>query len=194
MNMTLSAAERTVRVVCPHDCPDTCSMRVTVRDGRAVSLRGDTDHPFTRGFLCQKVTRYLERVYHPERLQYPQRRVGPKGAGLFERITWNDALDIITRRFRDIAQSSDGPQAILPYSYAGTMGKLQGSSLDRRFFHRLGASLLDRTICATAGVAGSEVTLGTRAAIDPEATVHSRYLVNWGSNTSVTNMHLWTRM
>src|SRR5207248_1611783 len=100
----------------------------------------------------------------------------------------------IAGRFREIAASADGPQAILPYSYAGTMGKLQGSSLDRRFFHRLGASLLDRTICATAGVAGSEVTLGTRAAIDPEATVHSRYLINWGSNTSVTNIHLWAVM
>src|SRR5450755_634468 len=149
---------KTVRAVCPHDCPDTCSMVVTVKDGRAVQLKGDAEHPFTRGFLCQKVTRYLERVYHPDRLKYPMRRIGPKGAGQFERISWDEALEIITRRFRDIAQSTDGPQAILPFSYAGTMGKLQGSSLDRRFFHRLGASLLDRTICATAGAAGCEIT------------------------------------
>jgi anaerobic selenocysteine-containing dehydrogenase len=169
-------------------------MVVTVQDGRAVALRGDREHPFTRGFLCQKVSRYLERVYHPGRLQWPMKRVGLKGTGRFTRIHWDEAIDIIARRFAEIAASVDGPQAILPYSYGGTMGKLQGSSLDRRFFHRLGASLLDRTICATAGTAGCDVTLGTRAVIDPEAVVHSRYLINWGSNTSVTNMHLWALM
>ncbi len=185
--------DKLVRVVCPHDCPDTCSMIVTVRDGTAVALRGE-DNAFTRGFLCQKVTRYLERVYHPERLKYPQRRVGPKGAGKFERITWDEALATVTERFHALCQSEDGPQCILPYSYAGTMGKLQGSSLDRRFFHRLGASLLDRTICATAGAAGCDITLGTRAVVDPESVRHSRYIINWGSNTSVTNMHLWAIM
>lgn len=185
---------RTLRLVCPHDCPDTCSMLVTVEDGRAVGLRGDPDHPFTRGFLCQKVSRYLDRVYHPERLLYPMERVGPKGSGQFRRITWDEAADRIARKFASIAESADGPQAILPYSYAGTMGKLQGSSLDRRFFHRLGASLLDRTICATAGAAGCDITLGTRAVVDPEAIVHARYIINWGSNTSVTNMHLWALM
>lgn len=186
--------ERVVKVVCPHDCPDTCSMLITVRDGQAVKLRGDPEHPFTQGFLCQKVTRYLERVYHPERLKYPLRRVGPKGQGQFERISWDEALDTIARKFREIAESPDGPQAILPYSYAGTMGKLQGSSLDRRFFHRLGASLLDRTICATAGAAGCDMTVGTRAVMDPETVLESRYIINWGSNTSVTNMHLWALM
>ncbi|HYV35133.1 MAG TPA: molybdopterin oxidoreductase family protein [Gemmataceae bacterium] len=185
---------RTVRAVCPHDCPDTCGMVVTVENGRATKLRGDREHPFTRGFLCQKVTRYLDRVYHPGRLQFPMKRIGAKGSGQFQRISWDEAIATIASKFRDIAASSDGPQAILPYSYAGTMGKLQGSSLDRRFFHRLGASLLDRTICATAGSAGCDVTLGTRAAIDPEAVVHSRYILNWGSNTSVTNIHLWTIM
>jgi anaerobic selenocysteine-containing dehydrogenase len=169
-------------------------MIVTVEDGRAVKLRGDPDHPFTRGFLCQKVSRYLDRVYHPERLKWPMKRSGPKGAGQFERISWDEAIETITRRFAEIAASADGPQAILPYSYAGTMGLLQGSSLDRRFFHRLGASLLDRTICATAGAAGCDITLGTRAALDPETVVHSRYIINWGSNTSVTNMHLWALM
>jgi anaerobic selenocysteine-containing dehydrogenase len=183
-----------VRVVCPHDCPDTCSMLVTVQDGRAVALRGDPDHPFTHGFLCQKVSRYLDRVYHPERLQYPMKRTGPKGKGLFTRITWTEAIDLIAARFAEIARSPDGPQAILPYSYCGTMGKLQCSSLDRRLFHRLGASMLDRTICAEAGTVGCDITLGTRAVVDPEAIVHSRYIINWGSNTSVTNMHLWTIM
>ena len=183
-----------VRAVCPHDCPDTCSMVVTVQDGRAVQLRGDKEHPFTDGFLCQKVNHYLERVYHTDRLKYPLLRIGPGGAGQFRRISWEDAIGRITDKFQEIARSPDGPQAILPYSYAGTMGKLQGSSLDRRFFHRLGASLLDRTICATAGAAGCDITLGTRAALDPDGVIHSRYIINWGSNTSVTNMHLWTIM
>jgi anaerobic selenocysteine-containing dehydrogenase len=185
---------KTVHAVCPHDCPDTCSIEVTVRDGRAIDFRGEKDHPFTRGFLCSKVAPYLDRVYHPERLTHPLRRVGPKGSGRFERISWDKALAVIVRRFREIAGSREGPQAILPYSYAGTMGKLQGSSLDRRFFNRLGASLLDRTICASAGAAGCDVTLGTRAALDPEAVIHARYIVNWGSNTSVTNSHLWVLM
>jgi anaerobic selenocysteine-containing dehydrogenase len=136
----------------------------------------------------------LERVYHPDRLRWPLKRTGAKGQGQFTRIGWDEAITTIAGRFRDIANSSDGPQAILPYSYAGTMGQLQGNSLDRRFFHRLGASLLDRTICATAGAAGCDITLGTRAAFDPETIVHSRYIMNWGSNTSVTNMHLWALM
>jgi anaerobic selenocysteine-containing dehydrogenase len=169
-------------------------MVVTVEDGRAVRLRGDTDQPFTRGFLCQKVAHYLDRVYHPERLRWPMKRVGPKGKGRFQRISWDEAIDTIARRFADIAASADGPQAILPYSYAGTMGLLQGSSLDRRFFHRLGATLLDRTICAAAGTAGCNITLGTRAMIDPATVAKSRYILNWGSNTSVTNMHLWAIM
>lgn len=190
----ISLNVKTVRAVCPHDCPDTCGMVVTVRDGRAVDLRGDKEHPFTRGFLCQKVARYLDRTYHADRLKHPQKRVGPKGAGQFERISWEEAVATVTTRFQEIARSPDGPQAILPYSYAGTMGKLQGSSLDRRFFHRLGASLLDRTICATAGAAGCDITLGTRAVIDPDAVVHARTIVNWGSNTSVTNIHLWSIM
>ncbi len=183
-----------IRAVCPHDCPDTCAMIVTVQDNRAVDLRGSKENPFTAGFLCQKVARYLDRVYHPERLKWPLRRVGPKGAGQFERISWEEAIEIITHRFQEIAASPDGPQAILPYSYAGTMGQIQGNSLDRRFFHRLGASLLDRTICATAGSAGCDVTLGTRAVIDPQSVIHSRYIINWGSNASVTNMHLWALM
>ncbi|MCZ2344286.1 MAG: molybdopterin-dependent oxidoreductase [Bacteroidales bacterium] len=187
---------KTVRVVCPHDCPDTCSMSVTVdtTTQRAVQLRGDREHPFTRGFLCQKVNHYLERVYHPDRLRHPLRRVGPKGEGRFERLSWDAAIAEITNRFWEIAVSAHGPQAILPYSYAGTMGKLHYGSLDRRFFYRLGASLLDRTICSSAGAAGSNVTLGARAVMDPETTVDARYIINWGSNTAVTNMHLWSLM
>jgi anaerobic selenocysteine-containing dehydrogenase len=158
---------------------------------RAIELRGDKEHPFTRGFLCQKVNNYLDRVYHPDRLQYPLKRAGRKGEGKFTRISWDEAIRTIATRFCAIARSPDGPQAILPYSYAGTMGKLMYASLDRRFFHRLGASLLDRTICATAGAAGCDITLGTRAMVDPEASVNCRYIINWGSNTSVTNIHFW---
>ncbi len=134
-----------VKNVCPLDCPDTCSMRVTVKDGVAIELRGDSDHRFTQGFLCQKMARFLDRVYSPDRLLQPMKRVGAKGEGRFEPIGWDEALDTIARKFAAIACSTDGPQAILPYSYYGTMGKLQASSLDRRFFHRLGASMLDRT-------------------------------------------------
>src|SRR5437867_9411015 len=112
-----------IRAVCPHDCPDTCGMLVTVENGKATKLRGDPDHPFTRGFLCQKVSRYLDRVYHAERLLYPMKRSGPKGSGRFTRISWDEALDTVAARFREIAASANGPQAILPYSYAGTMGK-----------------------------------------------------------------------
>ena len=129
------ASSRVVRGACPHDCPDTCAMLVTVEDGRATRVAGDPDHPFTRGFLCAKVNRYIERTYHPDRLLYPMRRTGPKGSGQFARISWDDALDEIATRLNEIRASPDGPQAILPYSYAGTMGLIQGSSTDRRFFH-----------------------------------------------------------
>jgi len=184
-----------VKNVCPLDCPDTCSMLVTVEDGRAIDLRGDPDHSFTRGFLCQKMARFLERVYSPDRLLEPMRRVGRKGEGRFEPIGWEEALDEIAERFAAIARSADGPQAILPYSYYGTMGKLNSSSLDRRFFHRLGASKLDRTICASAGSLGYEFTLGrTRQSADPLAMPTCKFIVNWGSNTVNTNSHLWSLM
>jgi anaerobic selenocysteine-containing dehydrogenase len=169
-------------------------MVVTTDGDRAINLVGDRNHSFTRGFLCQKVARYLDRVYHANRLTHPLRRTGPKGEGTFQRISWDDAIREIVQRFHAIADSADGPQAILPYSYGGTMGELQGGSLDRRFFHRLGASLLDRTICASAGGAGCEITLGNRAFIDPETVVDAKLILNWGSNTSVTNSHLWALM
>jgi len=186
---------RVVKAVCPLDCPDTCSMRVRVEGGVAVDLRGDPDHPFTRGFLCGKMARYLDRVYSPDRLSTPLRRVGPKGSGRFERIGWDEALGEIAGRFAAIAGSPDGPEAILPYSYYGTMGKLQASSLDRRFFHRLGASMLDRTICASAGSAGYEYTMGRgRLGADPMGLPGCKFIINWGSNTAHTNGHLWSLM
>ncbi len=185
---------KTIHATCPHDCPDTCSMLVTVKDGKAISLKGNPAHPITNGFLCGKVSRYIERTYHSTRMLHPLKRIGTKGAGRFEKISWQEAIETVASKLDSIIHSPFGPQAILPYSYAGTMGRLQGSSIDRRFFHRIGASLLERTICATAGVAGSHMTLGARAAIDPEAVLHSKFIINWGSNTSVTNSHLWAIM
>lgn len=175
--------------VCALDCPDTCSVLVHIKDGQAVRLQGDPAHPVTRGFLCAKVTRYLEREYSPDRLLYPQRRIGAKGEGRFARITWDEALDEIAGRLSDIAREF-GPEAILPYSYAGTMGMLQGSSMDGRFFHRLGASRLDRTICASAGGAGLMQTLGVRYGTEPEQFRHAKLIIAWGANILGTNVHL----
>jgi anaerobic selenocysteine-containing dehydrogenase len=183
-----------VRGACPHDCPDTCALHVTVADGRAIKVEGDPGHPTTRGVLCTKVARYLERTYSDKRLLHPLRRVGVKGEGRFERIGWDEALDTIASRFREIADSTDGPQAILPYSYAGTMGLLQYGSMDRRFFHKLGASLLDRTICATAGKAGYAATIGASIGTDLEQFENARLILIWGSNPVVSNLHLWSRV
>src|SRR2546425_1092909 len=176
--------------VCALDCPDCCSLVVTVENGRGTKLRGDPTHPVTRGFLCGKVAQYLEREYHPERLLYPQRRIGAKGEGRFERISWDDALDAIAARLQAIA-AEFGPEAILPYSYAGTMGLLNGSGMDRRFFHRLGASRLDRTICSAAGGAGLTAALGLRYGTEPEQFQHARLILAWGANVLGTNVHLW---
>jgi len=176
--------------VCALDCPDCCSLAVTVDDGRAVKLRGDATHPITRGFLCGKVAQYLDRQYAPSRLLYPQRRIGRKGEGKFERIGWDDALDTIARRLGETVRDF-GPESVLPYSYAGTMGLLNGSGMDRRFFHRLGASRLDRTICSSAGGAGLTEALGIRLGTEPEQFRHSRLILAWGANILGTNVHLW---
>jgi anaerobic selenocysteine-containing dehydrogenase len=178
------------KVVCPHDCPDTCVMTVGVQDGRAVSIGGDPEHRFTRGFLCAKVNQYLDRVYSPDRILHPMRRVGRKGEGRFERISWDQALDEIAARLSAVI-ASHGPQAILPYSYAGNMGLLSFGSMDRRFFNSLGASLLDRTICSSAGSAGIKATLGKGMGFDPEAVVHARLIVAWGANIVSSNVHFW---
>ncbi|HLG16260.1 MAG TPA: molybdopterin oxidoreductase family protein [Blastocatellia bacterium] len=183
--------KRIVHAACPHDCPDTCAMLVEVEDGRATRVSGDPAHPPTRGFLCTKVTRYLERVYNPGRLLYPMKRVGAKGEGHFDRISWDEALDAIALRFQEIAESADGPEAILPYSYGGTMGVVNGSSMDRRFFHRLGASLLARTICSSAGGDALNYTLGAKIGTDVENFHRARLIVLWGTNTLSSNIHLW---
>jgi anaerobic selenocysteine-containing dehydrogenase len=165
----------------------------TVENGRAVAIRGAPDHPPTAGVLCTKVARYLERTYSDQRVLHPMRRVGRKGEGRFERISWDEALDTIAARLSAIASSSEGPQAIVPYSYAGTMGLLQYGSMDRRFFHRLGASLLDRTICASAGKAGWTSVIGAAWGMDVEQYRNSRLILIWGSNPIASNLHFWTQ-
>jgi anaerobic selenocysteine-containing dehydrogenase len=168
-------------------------MLVTVDHGRAIEVRGAPDHPPTGGALCTKVGRYLERTYSDARVLHPMKRVGRKGEGRFERISWDEALDTIAEKFGAIAASADGPEAILPYSYAGNMGLIQYGSMDRRFFHRLGASLLDRTICATAGKAGWVSVVGAALGMDVGQVVDSRLIVIWGSNSVASNLHFWTR-
>jgi len=176
--------------VCSLDCPDTCSVLVKIENGHATKLRGNPDHPVTRGFLCGKVAQYLDRQYSPARLRYPQRRVGAKGEGRFERVSWDEALDIIAERLKSIA-ADYGSESILPYSYAGTMGLLNNAGMDRRFFHRLGASRLDRTICSAAGTAALNATLGLRYGTDPEQFRESKLIIAWGANIHGTNVHLW---
>lgn len=193
-----------VKAACPHDCPDACGVLITVQDGRATKIQGDPEHPVTRGFLCAKVAKYLDRVYSPDRVLYPMRRVGPKGpaagaavAGegaratqVWQQISWDEALDEIMARFRAIS-AEFGSEAILPYSYGGTLGALNGASMDRRFFHRLGASQLDRTICSAAGEAGLKSVLGVKLGTEPEQFRHSKYIVAWASNIHGNNVHLW---
>jgi anaerobic selenocysteine-containing dehydrogenase len=184
-----------VRGACPHDCPDTCATLVTVEDGRATRIQGDKDHPFTQGFLCTKVNRYLERTYHADRVLTPLKRVGPKGPGAeFVEASWDEALDAIATRLNAIRRSEHGPQSILPYSYAGTMGLLQGESMDRRFFHLVGASKLDRTICATAGMMGMRMTVGASVGADAELVPESDLVILWGTNTLTSNPHLWPKV
>jgi anaerobic selenocysteine-containing dehydrogenase len=174
---------------CPHDCPDTCALVTTVREGIAIKVQGNPAHPPTDGVLCTKVSRYTERSYHPERLTQPMKRVGPKGSGRYEPVGWDEALDDIAARLKDIA--SRDPEAILPYSYCGTMGLVQGEGMAARFFNRLGASLLDRTICAAAGGEGLVQTLGGKIGMKVEFFAESKLIVIWGSNSIASNLHFW---
>src|SRR5271165_5040084 len=219
--------KQVVHAACPHDCPDACGVLITVEDGRATKIQGDPEHPVTRGFLCAKVAKYLDRVYSPDRVLYPMRRIGPKGpvAGqrscaphdrvkdpvphnqkqsphrqephqhnpdpqTWRRISWDEALDEIASRFRAIT-SEFGSESILPYSFGGTIAALNGASMDRRFFHRLGASQLDRAICSAAGEAGLESVLGVKLGTEPEQFRHSKYIIAWASNIHANNVHLW---
>src|SRR6058998_1034733 len=180
-----------IRAVCPHDCPDTCSMLVTVEDGRAIRIAGEREHPFTQGFLCTKVAKYLERTYNDGRLLYPQIRAGTKGEGKFRRASWDEALALIAERLQAVIDSPEGPQAILPYSYAGTMCLVQGEGMASRFFRRVGASQLARTICSAAGSEALNLVYGTRMGTDPETVNESKLILLWGTNTLTANPHLW---
>jgi anaerobic selenocysteine-containing dehydrogenase len=182
-------ASQQVLGACPHDCPDTCSLVTTVEEGVAVKVQGNPEHPHTAGVLCTKVSRYAERTYHPERVLQPLRRTGPKGSGHFEPVGWDEALADIATRLGAIAQRN--PEAIVPYSYAGTMGLVQSESIAARFFHRLGASLLDRTICAAAGGEGLTQTLGGKVGMKVEFFAESRLILIWGSNSIASNLHFW---
>jgi molybdopterin guanine dinucleotide-containing S/N-oxide reductase-like protein len=187
--------KRVVHAACPHDCPDACGVLITVEDGRATHIQGDPAHPVTRGFLCAKVAKYLDRVYSPGRVLYPMRRVVPKGQGQgdatdFARISWDQALGEIASRFKQIA-SEFGPEAILPYSYGGTLGYLNNSGMAHRFFYRLGASQLNRTICATAGGDALITVIGRKLGTEPEQFAESKYIIAWGANIHGGNVHLW---
>jgi anaerobic selenocysteine-containing dehydrogenase len=179
-----------VRAACPHDCPDTCAMLVTVADGRATEVRGDPDHPFTRGGLCVKVNNYVDKVYSPDRVLYPMRRTGPKGSGRFERISWDNALDEIATRFRS-SIPEHGPEAIMPVSYLGTEGILNGLNVGDPFFNKLGAMIAERTYCDSGACTAYTMTIGATAGVDPESFVHSRYIIIWACNMVSTNLHLW---
>lgn len=185
---------RRVWGACPHDCPDTCAIVTDVKDTPngpvAVRIGGDPAHPVTRGALCVKVNKYLDRTYSDERVLHPMRRVGKKGEGRFEPITWDEALGTVAKRLKETIETH-GAQSVLPYSYAGTMGLLQYGSMDRRFFHRLGASRLDRTICATAGGDAWKMVLGATVGTDPEAFQDAEVILLWGTNTITSNVHLW---
>ena len=178
-----------VRGACPHDCPDTCALLTQVADGVAIKVRGNPAHPATDGVLCTKVSRYTERTYHPERLLQPLRRSGPKGSGHFEPVSWDEALNDIAQRLSAIAARD--PEGILPYSYCGTMGLVQGESMAARFFHRLGASLLDRTICASAGSEALNQTYGAKVGMKVEFFAEARLILIWGSNAITSSVHFW---
>ncbi|MBK1689062.1 molybdopterin-containing oxidoreductase family protein [Rubrivivax gelatinosus] len=188
--MNAAPETRVVHAACPHDCPDTCAMLVTVENGRAVRVQGDPEHPTTNGALCTKVSRYPERTYHPERVLTPLKRIGPKGRGEFVPVSWDEALETIAARLKAIAARD--PEAILPYSYAGTMGLVQGESMAARFFNKLGASRLDRTICASAGSEALLATYGIKAGMHVEHFAESRLILIWGSNSITSNLHFWT--
>ncbi|MFD1737967.1 molybdopterin-dependent oxidoreductase [Bacillus salitolerans] len=176
------------RSVCPLDCPDTCGLTVAIDDNTITSVTGDKAHPITNGVICHKARKFPERVHHPARLKYPLKRIGAKGDHSFERISWDEAYNLIVEKFTSIIDLH-GAESILPYSFYGNMGLLNSDGMDRRYFHRLGASHLDRTICNSAASAGYKYTMGFPVGIDPEETVHAKLIIVWGCNLFSTNMH-----
>ena len=183
-------ARTTVVGACPHDCPDTCSILTTVEDGKAIAVRGNPDHPFTRGRLCVKVNNYEERVYSDKRLLYPLKRVGPKGSKQFQRISWDEAIETIAARWKSII-AEQGAQAILPYSYLGTQGIINGLNVGDPLFNKLGATVSERTFCDSGSCTAYMMTIGPTPGVDPESFVHSKYILLWACNTLGTNSHHW---
>jgi anaerobic selenocysteine-containing dehydrogenase len=185
--------KNTVHAACPHDCPDACSVLITIEDGRATKIQGDPEHPITRGFLCAKVAKYLDRVYSPDRVLYPMRRVAAKGThgdAVFRRITWDEAFHEIVTKFRHLS-AEYGPECILPYSYGGNLGVLSNGCMDMRFFHRLGASQLHRSICSQAGEDAIISVYGRKLGTEPEQFRQSKFILVWASNIHSNNVHLW---
>jgi len=174
--------------VCSLDCPDQCGLLIHKQDGKIVKIEGDPNHPVTKGNICNKVRNMTERIYDPKRLKYPMKRTGAKGEGKFERISWDEAIDTITAKWKELIET-EGPESILPYSFYGNMGRLSSEGMDRRFFHRLGASLLDQTICSSAGAQGLQYTMGGGFGTDPEDTIYAKLIIFWGINAVSTNMH-----
>ena len=173
--------------VCPHDCPDTCALKVEVEDGKIVKVAGDPSHPVTKGVICEKVRAYPERIYG-NRILYPMRRTGKKGGGAFKRISWNDAIDESTGRWKELI-SKYGSESILPYSYGGTEGIINKASMDRRLFNKIGATSLDRTICSAAGSLGYQLAYGESKGVNPLDSVNAKLIIFWGINALETNMH-----
>jgi anaerobic selenocysteine-containing dehydrogenase len=183
---------RIIKGACPHDCPDTCALEYHVTNGVLTDVKGAATHSVTGGALCTKVAKYPLRTYHPTRIKTPLKRIDKKGEGKFAPISWDEALTTIASKFKSII-AEHRAEAILPYSYCGTMSLLQCASMDRRFFHAIGASQLDRTICSSAGMAGLAITLGSRLGTDVEAFAHSELIILWGTNPITSNLHLWSR-
>lgn len=175
---------------CPHDCPDTCSMIFEVEEGKLIGVKGNPNHPMTRGGLCVKLNDYEKRHYHPDRLLYPMRRTGPKGSKQFERITWDEALDEIVTRWKAII-AEQGPQAIVPYSYLGNQGLVHGLNGGDAFFNRMGATVTERTFCGEGSCTAWLLTVGPTAGVDPESFIHAKYIIIWACNSVSTNLHHW---
>ena len=187
----MAAVEKSIHHgACPHDCPDTCAMQFEVENGRLTAVKGNTDHPMTRGGLCVKLKDYEKRHYHPDRLIYPMRRTGPKGSKQFERISWDEALDEVTSRWQAII-ADDGPQAIAPYSYLGHQGLVHGLNGGDAFFNRMGATVMERTFCGEGSATAWLMTHGPSGGMDPESFVHSKFIVIWACNSVSTNLHHW---
>jgi anaerobic selenocysteine-containing dehydrogenase len=188
MGSFIDEKEGVFQAVCSLDCPDQCGLLLHKENGKIIKVEGDPQHPVTQGYICNKVRNMTERIYDENRLKFPLKRTGPKGEGKFEQISWEEAIQTITSHWKELIES-DGPESILPYSFYGNMGRLNAEGMDRRFFHRLGASRLDQTICSAAGSVGYKYTMGGSIGTDPEDTLHSKLFIFWGVNAASTNMH-----